>query len=46
TKGCLIANFATVPMFVQLLGDPQLIRQAIEFLEKNEVSVVQSGDQV
>ena len=33
-------------MFVQLLGDPQLIRQAIEFLEKNEVSVVQSGDQV
>ena len=33
-------------MFVQLLGDPQLISQAIEFLEKNEVSVVQSGDQV
>ena len=33
-------------MFVQLLGDPQLIRQAIEVLEKNEVSVVQSGDQV
>jgi len=33
-------------MFVQLLGDPQLIKQAIEFLEQNEVGVVQSGDQV
>jgi D-methionine transport system ATP-binding protein len=29
-----------------LLGDPAIIQQAIEFLEKNGVKVEHSGDQV
>lgn len=33
-------------MFVQLLGDPVIIQQAIEFLEQNGVKVEHSGDQV
>jgi D-methionine transport system ATP-binding protein len=33
-------------MFIQLLGDPAIIQQAIEFLEKNGVKVEHSGDQV
>ena len=33
-------------MFIQLLGDPEIIQQAIEFLEKNGVKVEHSGDQV
>ena len=33
-------------MFIQLLGDPLIIEQAIEFLEKNGVKVEHSGDQV
>jgi len=33
-------------MFIQLLGDPEIIQQAIEFLEQNGVKVEHSGDQV
>ena len=33
-------------MFIQLLGDPAIIQQAIEFLEQNGVKVEHSGDQV
>jgi D-methionine transport system ATP-binding protein len=33
-------------MFIQLLGDPDIIQQAIEFLEQNGVKVEHSGDQV
>ncbi|OTG77606.1 methionine ABC transporter ATP-binding protein [Acinetobacter terrae] len=33
-------------MFIQLLGDPLIIQQAIEFLEQNGVKVEHSGDQV
>lgn len=33
-------------MFIQLLGDPTIIQQAIEFLEQNGVKVEHSGDQV
>lgn len=33
-------------MFIQLLGDPVIIEQAIEFLEQNGVKVEHSGDQV
>ena len=32
-------------MFIQLLGDPAIIQQAIEFLQKNGVEVEQSGVQ-
>jgi len=33
-------------MFIQLLGNPEIIQQAIEFLEQNGVKVEHSGDQV
>ncbi|MFP6840776.1 MAG: ATP-binding cassette domain-containing protein [Acinetobacter sp.] len=33
-------------MFIQLLGDPLIIQQAIEFLKQNGVQVEHSGDQV
>lgn len=33
-------------MFIQLMGDPAIIQQAIEFLEQNGVKVEHSGDQV
>ncbi|TCB53796.1 methionine ABC transporter ATP-binding protein [Acinetobacter terrestris] len=33
-------------MFIQLLGDPEIIQQAIEFLEQNGVKAEHSGDQV
>ncbi|MGE8560447.1 MAG: methionine ABC transporter ATP-binding protein [Acinetobacter sp.] len=33
-------------MFIQLLGDPVVIQQAIEFLQQNGVQVEHSGDQV
>ncbi|WP_407306833.1 methionine ABC transporter ATP-binding protein [Acinetobacter sp.] len=33
-------------MFIQLLGDLEIIQQAIEFLEQNGVKVEHSGDQV
>ena len=33
-------------MFIQLLGDPAIIQQAIEFLQKNGVEVEQSGVQL
>ena len=33
-------------MFIQLLGDPAIIHQAIEFLQKNGVEVEQSGVQL
>ncbi|NNH35249.1 ATP-binding cassette domain-containing protein [Acinetobacter sp. NIPH 2377] len=33
-------------MFIQLLGDPAIIQQAIEFLGQNGVKVEHSGDQV
>lgn len=33
-------------MFIQLLGDPEVIQQAILFLENNGVQVEQSGVQV
>lgn len=33
-------------MFIQLLGDPLIIQQAIEFLKQNGVKVEHSGDQV
>ncbi|WP_445115756.1 methionine ABC transporter ATP-binding protein [Acinetobacter sp. WZC-1] len=33
-------------MFIQLLGDPAVVRQATEFLEQNGVKVEQSGESV
>ena len=33
-------------MFIQLLGNPEIIQQAIEFLEQNGVKVEHSGAQV
>ncbi|NNH01147.1 methionine ABC transporter ATP-binding protein [Acinetobacter sp. ANC 5414] len=33
-------------MFIQLLGDPAIIQQAIEFLQQNGVKVEHSGEQV